>query len=480
MPSGFTRHDAKTAPCSRPLFLLRLPVCGLLFAACLLMARADTPHSLPSAPTFVLPAAQIRVELTKWTRARALTLLPPPDARLTTDDGAVLAVTGGAWTLAPHGKTLRITDAQGKVLPLESPHIHVQSFAPDTPVGVGATLKTAKRYRGSLDVQIVSGHLFVVNVLPLESYLRGVVPCEMGRAPEEALKAQAVAARTFAVSRMLHTQNALCDVRDSTDSQVYGGASSEMPEADRAVAATEGLILTSGSKPIDAQYCADCGGVTEPGETPEMCLPCVRDDDAHGTAEHPHPAAWTLNIPASRLLSLLLPHAGAHPPLPDTQHPIPVAITPDDFTPTMQWPFAPDAFPPATSLQDNAAPTLESCAVVETDRSGRVRKLRCTFCMNRESKPQSVEMSGEAFRRLVGVNILRSLLFKVKCDAQTGLTLTGRGWGHGRGMCQTGAMSLAAAPLRCDFRRILMRYYAGATLAHCHTPDTRTEARHDG
>lgn len=106
----------------------------------------------------------------------------------------------------------------------------------------------------------------VVNVLSLEEYLRGVVPAEMGPCafPEiEALKAQAVAARTYTVAHLGSGDVLGYDICDTQACQVYGGAAVEHPLSDEAVRATQGLIATFEGKPIDAMYHSTCGGHTE-------------------------------------------------------------------------------------------------------------------------------------------------------------------------------------------------------------------------
>ena len=127
-----------------------------------------------------------------------------------------------------------------------------------------------KPYRGRLEVFAnTKGTLTVVNVIPLEDYVRGVVPNELspGGWPElEALKAQAVAARTYAVSNLGRFSAEGYDLTPDTRSQVYGGRSTEHPLSDRAVSETRGRILTYKGAPINALYTSTCGGRTEDGE----------------------------------------------------------------------------------------------------------------------------------------------------------------------------------------------------------------------
>ena len=127
-----------------------------------------------------------------------------------------------------------------------------------------------KPYRGRLEVfPNTKGGLTVVNVLSLEDYVRGVVPNELspGGWPElEALKAQAVAARTYAVSNLGRFAAQGYDLTPDTRSQVYGGRSTEHPLTDRAVFETHGRVITYKGAPINALYTSTCGGRTEDAE----------------------------------------------------------------------------------------------------------------------------------------------------------------------------------------------------------------------
>lgn len=122
------------------------------------------------------------------------------------------------------------------------------------------------RYRGKVEIHPnAQGRLTVVNTVDLETYLRGVVPKEMGawEFPSlEALKAQAVAARTYAVANRGKRAADGFDMGDTVADQVYGGRDGEQALTDRAIAETEGLFATYGGKPIQALFMANCGGHT--------------------------------------------------------------------------------------------------------------------------------------------------------------------------------------------------------------------------
>jgi stage II sporulation protein D len=139
-----------------------------------------------------------------------------------------------------------------------------------TPARAGELLRVDQSsYRGVLEARVTkAGNLLLINEIDMEEYLRGVVPNEMGPGvyPElEALKAQAVAARTYIVANLGQFSEDGYDVCDSPSCQVYKGAGTEHPLTDRAIRETGGLILAWEGKPINALYTSTCGGHTEDG-----------------------------------------------------------------------------------------------------------------------------------------------------------------------------------------------------------------------
>ena len=121
-----------------------------------------------------------------------------------------------------------------------------------------------KAYRGKIEVFVNSrGTLTVVNVVSLEDYLLGVVPNELGLPSLEAQKAQAVAARTYAVANIGGYGTQGFDLLPTVWSQVYRGVSSESTMPTQAVQQTRGIVATYKGKPINALYTSTCGGRTE-------------------------------------------------------------------------------------------------------------------------------------------------------------------------------------------------------------------------
>ena len=124
-----------------------------------------------------------------------------------------------------------------------------------------------KAYRGKIEVFVNSrGTLTIVNVVPLEDYLLGVVPNELGLPAIEAQKAQAIAARTYAVANINQFGTQGFDLLPTIRSQVYQGYSSESRMGTQAVQETRGIVGTYDGKPINALYTSTCGGRTENSE----------------------------------------------------------------------------------------------------------------------------------------------------------------------------------------------------------------------
>ncbi len=185
---------------------------------------------------------------------RVRVVLPPgsPAARTR------LAAAGFPGAVPVSLSRIRVTGSEGTV-EAEAP-VHL------VPEGDWPTALGGRRYRGAFWLTLSGAGLRVINQLPLESYLRGVVPAEMGphSFPElEALKAQAVAARTYAVAHLGDHEDEGYDLCDTPACQVYRGAGAEHPLTDRAVAETAGIIATFHGEPIDAMYTSTCGGHTE-------------------------------------------------------------------------------------------------------------------------------------------------------------------------------------------------------------------------
>lgn len=457
------------------------PLLPLAALAAVLPARPPA-HTVQVADLNANPT--VRVALTRCCGAWSLKIGARPGARLLDAVGQERASGAGPWRIQATARGAACFDGAGKLLGVAAPgaewRLEPEDMAAE--LAICRPFGAPRRYRGALDIAEQGGRLRAVNEIAVETYLRGVVASEMGRrAPAEALKAQAVASRTYAMYSIGRWAAQGYDLRDTVDSQVYLGVAGEMPESDSAVAATQGAILTEAGAPIPAYFCADCGGTTEAVSEGQATIASATDTDAA-----PHHTSWSLRITPERLAALL-----------------------------------------ARCPRARAAGTLAGIEVADRDSSGRVTSLKLTWQPSARSigvgaaglrarqphvsEPDSAQaiavrgiyaarglyggrraalhrprlqdaptaqapalqtgaITGNMLRELLGIDTLRSTLFSVRRGADGAFVIDGRGWGHGKGMCQVGAIALAATA-GYDYRRILERYYAGATLTRLHYLD---------
>ena len=203
----------------------------------------------------------------------------------TAADGAgdhVTLTASTAYRLSRHGAGLQVRTASGHAVATLSGTVILSGPAPLTVAGHGT-------YRGTLQLSAAGAGVQIVDAVALDDYVRGVVAAEMPSSwAPAALQAQAVAARTYAITTTVSGNG--YDLYDDTRSQMYGGVSAETPASDAAVAATSGQIVTYQGRPAVTYFFASSGGYTESiqnvwsGATPEPWLQAVPDpyDDAGG------------------------------------------------------------------------------------------------------------------------------------------------------------------------------------------------------
>jgi peptidoglycan hydrolase-like amidase len=156
-----------------------------------------------------------------------------------------------------------------------------------------------RSYRGELEISGTSrGAMTVVNELPLEEYLRGVVPNELApdAFPElEALKAQAIAARTYIVRNLGQFASENFDICATDFCQVYRGLGTEHPLSDEAIEQTRGMIATYKGEAINALYSSTCGGRTENAENVfQQKVPYLVSTICH--YRHPEPQPFETSV----------------------------------------------------------------------------------------------------------------------------------------------------------------------------------------
>lgn len=277
-------------------------------------------------------------------------------------------------------------------------------------------------YRGKLDIYpIATKALAVVNELPLESYLCGVVPGEMPPSwPIEALKAQAVAARTYTMSHLGSYAKLGYDLVATTSSQVYGGIKVETEATNRAVFETRGQILLHNGKPIHAYYHSTSGGRTESGYElwgPFPYLRSVQDFD-HQSPKY----IWHKEFNQNELKTALA----------------------------------------ALKVNVGQILALETLQRTESGRAKVVRVLgdKGTMELDAAKVRSALKLDSTFFN--VGALDNSGQVVEKPATAPVSFQFAGRGWGHGLGMSQWGARQLALDGR--DYRTILRHYYTGVAI----------------
>jgi stage II sporulation protein D len=383
-----------------------------------------------------------------------------PEAEARTRTGDVLRRWGVRATLAeevvvPAHATLEIHQANGALLGRAADKIHAETLDQsgfdvrqvEHDVGYRAHGVEDRNYRGALVFTVdARGALAVVNEVALEDLLRGLVPAEtFAAAPMEALKAQAVTARGEVLAKVgtrhLADPYLLCSEQHCA---VYRGRSGETPSTNAAVEATRGQALFSKEgRLVDSVYSAVCGGHTEDNEAVWGGVP---DPSLRGRPDLLE-AVDVLPSPRTQPAAFL-------------KADLPAACRKGRFAQAGRYRW--ERRFPAAELDALLAPlglgAIRALQVVERGASGRALLLSIS------GERGATELRGELnIRRALGM--LNSSLFVVSTERDgqgtpTTWLLHGGGWGHGVGMCQTGAIGRADAGE--DYRAILRYYFNGA------------------
>lgn len=274
----------------------------------------------------------------------------------------------------------------------------------------GTAYLTGLKYSGNIEVWRSQKGIYIINEVPLEEYVKGVVVSEVGSSWDlEALKAQAVVARTYALSQGLKTfdGNFSYHVSSTVLHQAYKQI--KIPESvDKAVNETAGEILLYDSAPIIAYYHSTSGGMTEdPVEVFGKSYPYLKPVQTNSDLS-PY-AMWEKRIPYAELSKAL------------------------------------------------DLPTIEEIAIDSYTVSGRVRNFKI------KAGGKEYIFNAKDVRRLLGWQRLPSTFITALRDEDSHLVLEGKGFGHGVGMCQWSALQMAKDGL--TYTEILQKFYPGATLS---------------
>ena len=285
-------------------------------------------------------------------------------------------------------------------------------------------------YEGEFVVSANGNKLNAINVIDIEEYLRGVVPYEIGKLDEskfEALKAQAVAARTYAYKHFGSRTSQGFDVYADTRDQVYKGLHSATDLTDKAVRETQGVVMTYNGEFITAYYHSTCGGETEgvvtwgrPDHPYLKNKPDLRPDGTPWCRESNY-TEWTREFTEDELQDLFQINAKEA-----------------------------KANVPSFS-------SIHSISILDTLKSGRIHTLEVST--NNGKFTAKADKIRWLFKR--GGTILPSSFFRIHKSGNDWI-LKGKGFGHGVGLCQMGARARAQAGQ--SYIQILTHYYPGITL----------------
>jgi stage II sporulation protein D len=275
-----------------------------------------------------------------------------------------------------------------------------------------------KKYRGNVEVFPADKGMLVVNELPLEDYLAGLINCEISSQwPMEVIKAQAVVARSYAFFQREARKNAIYHLEATVIDQVYDGCAIEDSRAVRGVRETVGEVLTYKNNVIQAFFHSNCGGHTESSENVwGFAFPYLQGIDCSYCLSVPS-AKWEQTLSLNRIESLL-------------------------------------------SSSGYQVSGLRDIKPGKRNRSGRVTDLTLISLKGRLTIP------AVSFRKAIGYTLIKSTNFDAKIVGDDAV-FSGTGYGHGVGLCQWGAKQRAGDGF--DYREILSYYYPGARLKKIYT-----------
>jgi len=333
-----------------------------------------------------------------------------------------VAISKGADSVTIDGDGILATDETGKPLALEFPSTfqnergRVQAGSSSSRLirlaAAGRLRMNGKSYRGMFELSVQNGKLLVVNQLPLEQYLVGVINSEISSTwPMESIKTQAVIARTFAVAKRKERSKALYHLESTVMDQAYEGSDEEDSRAARGVVETQDEVLTYNGTVIQAFYHANSGGRTEASQNVwGIALPYLQGVECqYGLTSTT--SSWEQSLPLSKI---------------------------------------------EAALKSFKIYGLTDIKPGPRNNRGRLKNVVLV------TERGNVILLATKFRMAVGSTVIKSTNFAVRVDGGT-VYFNGSGYGHGVGLCQYGAKQRALDGFR--YNEILSYYYPGAKLS---------------
>ena len=404
-------------------------------------------------------------------RVRAGSFTSREEAEAAAATYATYGYTGAVSSPSATAVTVTVTTTSTILFQFDCSGAKSLGVVPDGGGGKALTWFRGYKWYGGFEYRrSPGGNLNVINVVDVDDYVKGVLPYEMSPAwPLEALKAQAVCARTYALLQTKHRDSYRFDVCTTTDCQVYQGANQASALTDRAVEETAGMAAMYGGKYAETYYYASNGGASESSENVwSMPLPYLvgKEDPYEGTISIPD-YVYTMTYSYSQL-SALLKSKGYSIGTVSSAY---VSRT----TPTGNV--------AEITFRDTAGKTVvitkEACrSVLET------KSMRFTISGGGSGGSWQVNPSGGALSSLSGAytvtasgvsayeggdayvitasGVSRLQKPPAVSGSGSGITISGTGWGHGVGMSQYGAKAMAE--LGRTYEEILHFYFTGITI----------------
>ena len=302
-----------------------------------------------------------------------------------------------------------------------------------TPAADNEIIKiNGKQYRGRIVISIYDSEIKAVNQIGLEDYVKGVMTKEMpigkGNENYDALKAFSICARTYAFNK-INENKSFFDIYPDTRDQVYGGVDGETEYTNEIVDETKGQLLVYENEPAIIFYHSTCGGQTEDvsnvfSKKNIAYLGGVKDGDEPYCKISPR-YEWTENYSEQTLIDRLF----------------------------------------NAKLIESDKYKLSDIKIKSRFNSGRVNELDIIVNDGEETQ-KTIFLVGNQIRSIIrsgdGKSILRSTLFNINIDKNKNIVITGKGNGHGVGLCQWGAIGQSKKGI--DYEAILNHYFPGTTI----------------
>jgi len=324
-----------------------------------------------------------------------------------------------------------------------------------------------KEYRGALVIfRLDDSDLTVINVLDLEEYLYGVVPKEIATGhPIEALKAQAVAARTYTCTQLGKYEKWHFDLTNTTSDQAYGGVSAEKEDTTKAVDKTKGEIVTYGGDPITTYYFSTSSGYTENSENVWTAkVPYLVAVEDKYQPENLSTLNWSVTFSVEQIKDILASKSKKIGTLLGVNI---LKKSPSNAVLELEFKGSKDSYVVTKESARLVYGTSEvrsqfydietdaSVTVIDVDGNTAVKTFsEARVAADKGSEKIDSDMDKIAVKGKDGVIKYSTI--------PTQYTLKGKGWGHGVGMSQNGAIGMAKEGFKYD--EILKWYYTGTKI----------------